>query len=125
MRMPQARWFGVLAVAAVLSPHRTAAQSAQELEITASKFQFEPSRIRVTEGEQVRLVLRSKDGVHGFSIPKLKLDATIAKGGEPVTVEFVAPPVGEYEIACSEVCGWGHGQMKAVLISTAPTRTSR
>ena len=44
--------------------------------------------------------------------------------GEPVTTEFTAPAAGEYEIACSEFCGRGHGQMKAALLSTSATRTS-
>jgi len=65
------------------------------------------------------------DTVHGFSIPQLKIDTQIPKGGDPVIVEFVAPAAGRYEIACSEFCGFGHGQMKAALISIAPTQVSR
>jgi hypothetical protein len=38
-----------------------------------------------------------------------------------VTVEFVAPSPGHYDIACSEYCGAGHGQMKASLVSVAST----
>ena len=37
-----------------------------------------------------------------------------------VIVEFVAPPPGRFDIACSEFCGSGHGHMKAALISIAP-----
>jgi cytochrome c oxidase subunit 2 len=92
-----------------------------ELEISASKYQFAPSTIQVTVGERVRLVLRSIDGVHGFSIPKLKIDTQIPKGGDPVTVEFVAPAAGQYEIVCSEFCGIGHSRMKAVLVSAPVT----
>jgi cytochrome c oxidase subunit II len=74
----------------------------------------------------VRLVLRSADSVHGFAVRDLKIDVQIPKGGEPVVVEFTAPPAGRYEIACSEFCGNGHGQMKAAIVSVAaPTRTSR
>jgi len=78
-----------------------------------------------TAGELVRVVIRSTDGVHGFSIPKLKIDVQVPKGGNPVTVEFTAPAAGRYEIACSEFCGSGHGQMKAALISVAPVTTNR
>jgi len=102
-----------------------ATQSVHELHVTVSKFQYEPNTIQVTAGEPVRLVLRSKDSVHGFSIATLKIAATIPKGGEPVTIEFVAPPPGRYDIACDEFCGSGHGQMKASLISVAATRSSR
>jgi cytochrome c oxidase subunit II len=127
MRMPYARSLGMLAVAAVLVSHRlaTAATPVHEIQIVASKFQFTPSTIQVTSGESVRLIIQSTDTVHGFSIPKLKLDTRIPKGGEPVTVEFVAPPAGQYEIACSEFCGIGHGQMKAMLVSTSTTQLLR
>ena len=95
-----------------------------EIEVTASRYAFEPATIQVNAGEPVRIVIRSTDGVHGFAIPALKVDAQVTKG-DLVKVEFTAPPAGRYEIACSEFCGRGHGQMKAALISVGPVRTSR
>jgi cytochrome c oxidase subunit II len=121
-------WGGAIVVAVVLMLHRTAAsdQPVHEVQIMASKFMYEPSTIQVTAGEPVRLVVRSKEGTHGFSIPKLKVDVLIPKTGDTVKVEFTAPPAGRYEIACSEFCGSGHGQMKAALISVvAVTTTTR
>jgi heme/copper-type cytochrome/quinol oxidase subunit 2 len=119
-------WAGAIVVAVVLMLHRTAAsdQSVHEVQIVASKFMYEPSTIQVTAGEPVRLVVRSKDGTHGFSIPKLKVDVVVPKTGDAVTVELTAPPAGRYEIACSEFCGSGHGQMKAALISVAAVTTT-
>ena len=119
-------WAGALVVAVVLMGHRTAAsdQPVHEVQIVASKFMFEPSTIQVTAGEPVRLVVRSKEGTHGFSIPKLKVEVLVPKTGDAVTVEFTAPPPGRYEIACSEFCGSGHGQMKAALISVAAIMTT-
>ena len=122
------RWAAAIVVSAVLitRPTTGAQQPAHEIQIVASKFQFEPATIQVSAGEPVRLVIRSKDGTHGFAIPNLKIDERIPRSGEPVTVEFVAPAVGEYEIACSEFCGSGHGHMKASLVSSAaPIRTNR
>jgi cytochrome c oxidase subunit 2 len=118
---------GVFVVAVVLAPRAIAAsdQPVHEVQIVASKFMYEPSTIQVTSGESVRLVVRSKDGTHGFSIPKLKIDVRVPKTGEPVTVEFTAPAAGRYEIACSEFCGSGHGQMKAALISSEAVTTTR
>jgi cytochrome c oxidase subunit II len=95
------------------------------VQIVASRFTFEPSIIQVTTGESVRFVVRSKDGTHGFAIPKLKIDLHIPDSGEPVTAEFTAPAAGEYEIACSEFCGRGHGQMKAAIVSISVTKTNR
>jgi cytochrome c oxidase subunit 2 len=121
-------WARAAIVAALLiARHAVAAEPpVHEMQIVASKFQFEPATIQVTAGETVRLVIRSKDGTHGFAIPTLKIDERIPKSGDPVTVTFVAPAAGEYEIACSEFCGSGHGHMKAALVSVAaPTRTNR
>ena len=119
-------WAGAIVVAVVLMLHRTAAsdQPVHEVQIVASKFMYEPSTIQVTAGEPVRLVVRSREGTHGFSIPKLKVDVLVPKTGDAVTVEFTAPPAGRYEIACSEFCGSGHGQMKAALVSVAAVTTT-
>ena len=100
-------------------------RSLHEIQMTASRYAFDPVTIQVNAGEPVRVVIRSADGVHGFSIPKLKIDVQVPKSGDPVTVEFTAPAAGRYEIACSEFCGSGHGQMKAALISVAPVTTNR
>jgi cytochrome c oxidase subunit II len=118
---------GIFVVAVVFAPRAMGAsdQPVHEVQIVASKFMFEPATIQVSAGEQVRLVVRSKDGTHGFSIPKLKIDVRVPKTGEAVTVELTAPPEGRYEIACSEFCGSGHGQMKAALISSAAVITTR
>ena len=121
------RWRGATVLTAVVMASSTAAadRPVHEIQITATRYAFDPVTIQVTAGESVRIVIRSKDGVHGFSIPQLKIDAQVPKSREPVTVEFTAPPAGRYEIACSEFCGSGHGQMKASLVSVSPTQTSR
>ena len=115
------RYGWAAAAAMLLSPGAVVHHPVHEVQVVASKFTFEPAAIEVSAGESVRLVLRSKDTVHGFSIPNLKIDIQIPKsGGEPVIVEFVAPSPGRFDIACSEFCGIGHGHMKAALISIAP-----
>jgi cytochrome c oxidase subunit 2 len=111
--------------AAIWQARPRAQQAVHEVAVNAKKFEFEPSTIQVTAGEPVRLVIRSADGVHGFAIRGLNIDVQAPKGGEPVTVEFTAPPAGRYEVACSEFCGTGHARMKAALVSVAPTRTAR
>jgi cytochrome c oxidase subunit 2 len=117
-----------VAAAVVIAPAAQgvpAAQPVHEVSVVAKTFAFEPAEIQVVAGEPVRLVARSADSVHGFAIHDLKIDLQIPRGGDSVVAEFVAPPVGRYEIACSEFCGRGHGQMKAALVSIAPIRTNR
>ena len=120
-------WCGLAVIATALTGPCIAAagQPVHEIQVVASRFTFEPNIIQVAAGESVRLVVRSKEGVHGFAIPKLKIDLQIPDSGDPVTAEFTAPTPGEYSIACSEYCGRGHGQMKAALVSAAVAQTSR
>ena len=124
--MKKIRWGMATALAAVLMANGTVAadRPVHEIAVTASRFTFDPATIQVTAGEAVRLVIRSSDGVHGFSIPKLKIDVAVPKNGAPVTVEFPAPAEGRYEISCSEFCGTGHGKMKAALVSAGPRQTN-
>ena len=48
-------------------------RSIHEIQITASRYAFDPVASQVSAGEPVRIVIRTKDGVHGFSIPRLKM----------------------------------------------------
>ena len=99
---------------------RTRAQDEpRTIEVTATRFAFEPSRIEVTEGERIKLVVKSGDGVHGVEIKKFKVTKKVPRGGEPVTIEFVASAAGEFPILCSEYCGEGHEDMKGMLIVVA------
>ena len=87
----------------------------------AKRFEFEPARIEVTEGERVRLVVTSADGVHGIEIKKFRVEKIIPRS-KPVTIEFVASEAGEYPILCSENCGDGHEEMKGMLSVTVKKR---
>ena len=88
----------------------------------AKRFSFEPSRIEVTEGERIKLVVTSGDGVHGVEIKKFKINKKIPRGGDPITIEFVAAAAGEFPILCSEYCGDGHEDMKGMLVVTAKSK---
>jgi cytochrome c oxidase subunit II len=89
------------------------------IEVVAKRFGFDPPRIEVTEGERVKLVVSSADGVHGIGIKKFKITRKVPRGGTPVTIEFVASAAGEFPILCSEYCGDGHEEMKGMLIVVA------
>jgi cytochrome c oxidase subunit 2 len=108
-----------LGAAAMSNQQDPAAASApRTIEIVAKRFGFEPARVEVTEGERVRLVVKSGDGVHGVEIKKVKINKKVPRGGE-VTIEFVAPGPGEFPILCSEYCGDGHEDMKGMLVVAA------
>lgn len=89
------------------------------IEVVAKRFTFEPAKIEVTEGERIRLMVRSGDGVHGFEIKKFRVNKAVPRGGKPVAIDFVASAPGTYEILCSEECGDGHEAMTGTLIVLA------
>ena len=95
------------------------ASAPREIEVVASRFAFEPSRIEVTQGERVRLLVRSADGVHGIEIKRFRINRPVPRGGKPVTIEFTAAAPGSYDILCSEYCGDGHEAMTGMLVVQA------
>jgi cytochrome c oxidase subunit 2 len=62
----------------------------------------------------IRLILRSKDVIHSFWVPWLRLKQDTVPG-LTLSVHFKATTVGEYEIACAELCGLGHHRMRGFL----------
>lgn len=89
------------------------------IEVVAKRFTFEPATIEVVEGERIRLLVRSADGVHGIRIRNTRVNTLIPRGGKPVTVDFVAPAAGKYQVLCSEECGDGHESMTGSLVVQA------
>ena len=116
------------AVTALLMPPSVISQSPQDpapatepkmFEVVAKRFAFEPATITVTEGDRVRLIVTSGDGVHGLEIKKFRVKKDVPRGGEKVTIDFVASAPGKFEIICSEYCGEGHEEMKGALVVEA------
>lgn len=91
------------------------AEPVHEIQMTAKKYEFNPSTITVKKGERVRLILTALDKDHGIKIDAFKIDQ-ILKKGSPATVEFTADKAGEFPFECSKFCGFGHGRMKGKLV---------
>jgi len=62
----------------------------------------------------VRFQLTSKDVIHSFFVPNMRLKQD-AVPGRLINVWFKARQQGEYEIPCAELCGFGHSGMKGIL----------
>ncbi|MBI4887649.1 MAG: cupredoxin domain-containing protein [Acidobacteria bacterium] len=88
------------------------------VEVVARRYEFVPSTIEVVEGERVRIVVTSGDGLHGFGIKQFKVSKEIPRGAT-VTVDFTANAAGEFPFLCTEFCGDGHEGMKGVLVVKA------
>lgn len=112
-------------VAATGSFRAAAQDEPRTIEVIAKRFTFEPARVEVKEGERVRLLLKSADGVHGIEIKKFRVNKKIPRGGEAVTIEFVANAPGQFPILCSEYCGSDHDDMKGMLVVEAKAPDKR
>lgn len=68
--------------------------------------------LHLKEGTQYTFELSSRDVMHSFSIPvfRLKQDAV---PGRIIEGHFKPILVGEWDIQCAEMCGFGHGFMPA------------
>ena len=109
----------LLAVSAVVPGSAAPGQTPGRriIEITAERFEFWPSEIVLTEGEEVELRVRSDDTAHGFRIVGTGVNLTVPKRGKGnVTAVFAATTPGRYVIECSRMCGAGHVFMRASLV---------
>ena len=86
-----------------------------EMNVIANNFQFEPSAIKVKQGQKVILHIKSIDVTHGFALPDYKIKENL-EPGKTVTVEFVADKKGTFTFFCSVYCGSGHRSMRGQLI---------
>jgi cytochrome c oxidase subunit II len=87
------------------------------INITAERFTFSPSKIKVKQGSLVELVLASDDTDHGFRIPSAGIDVAIPQQGRgEARVRFVAREKGTFAFECSRPCGAGHNLMRGTII---------
>jgi cytochrome c oxidase subunit 2 len=72
------------------------------------------NQLHLPIGKPIRLRIRSHDVIHSFFLPyqRIKQDAV---PGMQIELWFVPDRAGEYEIACSQLCGLGHYRMRAQL----------
>jgi cytochrome c oxidase subunit 2 len=91
----------------------------QTVDVTAERFSFTPSEIRVKAGTKLQIRLRSDDTDHGFRIPDTDVDVRIPKRNRgTTTVTFEAARPGRYAFHCSHVCGAGHSFMRGEIVVT-------
>lgn len=103
----------------------------REFNITARRYAYDPPRIRVNQGDTVRIRLASLDVEHGFFLEGYDLDARVfanrkdfqvrnpSGGGEWREVRilsFVADRRGKFRYRCSQTCGTLHPFMQGELL---------
>lgn len=87
------------------------------IHITAERFSFTPSEIRVQAGEEVELRIQSEDTSHGFRLIGTTVTAVVPKRGKgEVSVRVRQDQPGRMTFECTRVCGAGHNFMRGVII---------
>ena len=80
--------------------------------------------MHVPAGKPVRLTLESKDVIHSFFLPNLRLKQDVLPGRSiPAWLDAMKP--GQYEMPCAYLCGLGHSGMKAALVAHGPAAWDR
>ncbi len=116
---------------------RHAPESDFELQVTAKQFNWEvvypgadrqfgtpddmkfDNDLHVPVHKVVRVYLGSRDVIHSFFLPNLRLKQD-AVPGRTILVWFEATKPGKYELPCAELCGFGHSGMKGWLYVHTP-----
>jgi cytochrome c oxidase subunit 2 len=71
------------------------------------------NRMNLPVGKPVVIFLSSKDVIHSFGLPQMRVKQDAIPGiVQPVW--FTPTKTGRWDIACSQLCGLGHFRMKAV-----------
>ena len=72
------------------------------------------NELHVPVAKVIGLELRSEDVIHSFFVPTLRLKQDIIPGRR-IPAWFEATETGRFEIACAELCGYGHYTMRGFL----------
>jgi cytochrome c oxidase subunit 2 len=107
-------------------------QNVRVIEVTAKKYEFNPSPIHIKLGTKVLLKITATDHAHGFKIGEFpddsdkkgnpglaftsRQDCWKIEKGESATIEFIAQSPGTYSFSCCVRCGLDHKRMKSELI---------
>ena len=73
------------------------------------------NQLHIPENRPVIVDLMSKDVIHCFSLPVMRVKQDIIPG-ESIPVWFEAKQTGDFEIACAQLCGLGHYRMKGFFV---------
>jgi cytochrome c oxidase subunit II len=120
----------VMAVWAILVLVDNEARASDRLvvDVTAQQFAWQfvnreagiaSGDMRVPVGRQVELAMRSKDVIHDFYVVEFRVKQDVVPG---IVTHLIFTPnrVGTFQVVCAELCGVGHGTMRARVIVMEP-----
>jgi cytochrome c oxidase subunit 2 len=83
--------------------------------VTAKKFEFTPSTLRLRRGVPTVIELLALDHLHGFNAPALAVRSDLTPG-QPVRLRVVPDKAGTFPFYCDVFCGDGHEDMNGQIV---------
>jgi cytochrome c oxidase subunit II len=72
---------------------------------------FTVNDLHFVKNRTALIYLKSSDVIHSFFLPHMRIKQD-AVPGLTIPVWFDADTAGKYDLACAELCGWGHYKMR-------------
>ena len=76
---------------------------------------FASTELVIPVNKPVHIYLHSRDVIHSFYVPQFRLYQAAVPGRTIAWVWFEPTRTGNFELACSQICGSGHYNMKAPI----------
>jgi cytochrome c oxidase subunit II len=131
--------FGAIYSWIVLSDIESQASDALHIDVTAQQFEWtfnypQPNgkvvsskTLVVPDNRQLDLHLTALDVLHSFWVPEWRIKRDLVPagpGGNDVDNTVVVTPdrVGTYNVVCTELCGFGHATMRALVRVVPPAQ---
>lgn len=80
-----------------------------------AKDDFTSTELVIPVGKTIHVLLRSRDVIHSFYVPSFRLYQDAVPGRTIKWVHFTTTQTADLELACSQLCGTGHYNMKAKI----------
>lgn len=93
----------------------TATATRHEVKVATFQYGFTPSVIRVNLGDEVVILLSSRDVSHGFYLDGYRIEEKV-DAGQAKEIRFVADRPGTYRFRCAVTCGSLHPFMIGQLV---------
>ncbi len=91
----------VLGVVRGSSNQAQKSSDAREIVVEGSNYKFSPNTITIKKNEKVRILFKSKDGVHDLRVDELNIATRAISAGQEDFVEFTPDKSGTFEFYCS------------------------
>ena len=89
-----------------------------EFTLVARDFRYAPDRLDVSQGDLVRVTIRSEDVAYSFAIDEYRIVRRVPAGGT-TTFEFHADRAGTFRFYSNLTSDGGHAEMQGRLVVRA------